>query len=568
MNRPQEMQVFKDKSPAHTQIELEGQSSYDRDRDDLARLGKKQVLKRNFGFMSMLGFSCTIMVTWEGMLVYVTIQPFRLQHPADKHLVSSSPDFRMEVPLVSSTASLLPGLGPCVSSPPYLNWSLWLQRQYYWVAMLAPPSSRRFLSYITGFLTVAGWQALTASGAFLCGTLIQGLIALTHPEYNPQRWHGTLLLWSVILVAVIVNTIISSLLPKLECLILIIHVLGFFAVLIPLVYMAPHGDAASVFTVFLNEGGWQTTGLSFMIGLTGNVFAFLGTDAAIHMSEEISNASLNVPRSMLASVMLNGTLGFAMLIAVLFCLGDIEQVIETNTGYPFMAIFQNATQSAGGAAAMASVVVTLGICATIAFLASSSRMTWSFARDRGLPLSKYLGKVEPRSSIPLIAIITTVIISILLSLINIGSSTAFNQVISLTINSLYASYFLACALLLQRRLDGSISSAPSAYDDPRGGGSKQKIITIGSDNSDGEPDIVNLTWGPFRVPGALGVAVNVAALVYMAVIIFFSFWPPLRPTTAENMNYSVLVTGFVICFSIVYYLVYAKKTYKGPLVEV
>lgn len=112
------------------------------------------------------------------------------------------------------------------------------------------------------------------------------------------------------------------------------------------------------------------------------------------MSEEISNASLNVPRSMLASVMLNGTLGFAMLIAVLFCLGDIEQVIETNTGYPFMAIFQNATQSAGGAAAMASVVVTLGICATIAFLASSSRMTWSFARDRGLPLSKYLGKVK------------------------------------------------------------------------------------------------------------------------------------------------------------------------------
>ncbi|KAL9000336.1 MAG: hypothetical protein Q9169_001053 [Polycauliona sp. 2 TL-2023] len=62
------------KSPEHTQIELEHQSSYDRDRDELARLGKRQVLKRNFGFMSMLGFSCTIMVTWEGMLVYVTAQ--------------------------------------------------------------------------------------------------------------------------------------------------------------------------------------------------------------------------------------------------------------------------------------------------------------------------------------------------------------------------------------------------------------------------------------------------------------------------------------------------------------
>ncbi|KAL9018592.1 MAG: hypothetical protein Q9185_004108 [Variospora sp. 1 TL-2023] len=267
--------------------------------------------------------------------------------------------------------------------------------------------------------------------------------------------------------------------------------------------------------------------------------------------------------------MLNGTLGFAMLVAVLFCLGDIEQVIETNTGYPFMEIFLNATQSVGGAAAMASLVATLGICATIALLASSSRMTWSFARDRGLPFSRYLGKVEPRSQIPLVAILLTVIISILLSLINIGSVTAFNQIISLTISGLYGSYLIAAALLLVRRLDGSISVAASSYEpDAR----KTKIIDQ-DNSSDGEgvggsDIVVNLTWGPFRVPGALGVAANIAGMVYMVVIIFFSFWPPFRPVTPENMNYSVLVTGFVICFSIVYYLVHGKRAYKGPLVEV
>ncbi|KAL8978769.1 MAG: hypothetical protein Q9177_006312 [Variospora cf. flavescens] len=243
-----------------------------------------------------------------------------------------------------------------------------------------------------------------------------------------------------------------------------------------------------------------------------------------------------------------------------------------------MEIFLNATQSVGGAAAMASIVVTLGICATIALLASSSRMTWSFARDRGLPFSRYLGKlthlpkipqVEPRSQIPLVAILLTVIISILLSLINIGSVTAFNQIISLTISGLYGSYLIAAALLLVRRLDGSISLAASSYEpDAR----KTKIIDQ-DNSSDGEgvggsDIVVNLTWGPFRVPGALGVATNVAGMVYMVVIIFFSFWPPLRPVTPQNMNYSVLVTGFVICFSIVYYLVHGKRTYKGPLVEV
>lgn len=159
--------------------------------------------------------------------------------------------------------------------------------------MLAPPSSRKFFSYITGnrfppiaygfvltvfpgWLTVAGWQAFAASGGFLTGTIIQGLIVMNHPDYNFQRWHGTLLFWAVILVAVLVNTIMLNLLPKIESVILVIHVLGFFAILIPLVYMAPHGTASDVFTVFVNGGGWKTTGLSFFVGITGNVFAFLG----------------------------------------------------------------------------------------------------------------------------------------------------------------------------------------------------------------------------------------------------------------------------------------------------
>lgn len=42
---------------------------WDRDAAQLTRLGKTPVLKRNFGFMSLLGFSCTVLVTWEGTLL-------------------------------------------------------------------------------------------------------------------------------------------------------------------------------------------------------------------------------------------------------------------------------------------------------------------------------------------------------------------------------------------------------------------------------------------------------------------------------------------------------------------
>jgi hypothetical protein len=66
-------------------------------------------------------------------------------------------------------------------------------------------------------------------------------------------------------------------------LILILHVLGFFAILIPLVILGPHGDVEELFTTFVNNGGWPSQGLSFMVGMMGNVFAFVGTDAAFHV---------------------------------------------------------------------------------------------------------------------------------------------------------------------------------------------------------------------------------------------------------------------------------------------
>lgn len=112
------------------------------------------------------------------------------------------------------------------------------------------------------------------------------------------------------------------------------------------------------------------------------------------MSEEIRNPSKIVPASMIASMTLNGILGFGMLVAVLFCSGNIEEALATGTGYPFMEIFLKGTQSVNGSAAMIAIIIILAMCATIAVLASSSRLTWSFARDRGLPGWRLLRQVS------------------------------------------------------------------------------------------------------------------------------------------------------------------------------
>jgi len=93
------------------------------------------------------------------------------------------------------------------------------------------------------------------------------------------------------------------------------------------------------------------------------------------------------------SVILNGVFGFAMIIAVLFCIGDLDAALSTNTGYPFMEILLQATNSVPGSAAMAALITVLALCATVGLLASTSRMFWSFSRDRGLPGWKTLQTV-------------------------------------------------------------------------------------------------------------------------------------------------------------------------------
>jgi choline transport protein len=264
--------------------------------------------------------------------------------------------------------------------------------------MLAPRRFQKFLSYITAWVTLCGWQAAAASGAFASGTFVQGLIVLCNPSYEPKGWQNTLFAWAILVFGTTINTLATGLLPNFEGLILILHICGFFAILIPLVYLAPHGSASDIFTTFYNFGGWNTQTYSFFIGLVGPVYSFIGGDCAVHMAEEIKNASIVVPRALLTSIVINGSLGFGMLLALLFSIGDLSlvptTVLATPLGFPFIQVFLNATGSIAGSAVMASIVLVLGISASVGVLASSSRMFWSFARDRGLPFSYYISRVS------------------------------------------------------------------------------------------------------------------------------------------------------------------------------
>ena len=174
---------------------------------------------------------------------------------------------------------------------------------------------------------------------------------------------------------------------------MVLHVVGFFAVLVPLIYLSAHSDVNVIFTTFTNEGGWPTQGLAFMTILSGAVFDILGSDSVIHMAEETQNAAIVAPKSMFISVIFNGFLGLATLIATLICADNLDDALKSRTGFAFMAIFQQATQSVAGAMIMSIIVFLMQMFAAIGIMAATSRVLWSFARDHGVPGWQTLIKV-------------------------------------------------------------------------------------------------------------------------------------------------------------------------------
>jgi amino acid transporter len=358
--------------------------------------------------------------------------------------------------------------------------------------------------------------------------MIQGLLILDNPNYVPKPWQGTLLVIAIVAFCIIFNTFLAKRLPMVEGMVLIIHILGFFAVLVPLWVLAPRSSPKEVFTEFSNFGGWSSTGLAFMVGLLAPVYTLIGADSAVHMSEEIKDASIVLPRAIIWAASVNGTLGFIMVITFCFTLGNVADVLESPTGYPFIQVFFNATQSNAGTSIMTAILIVNITSACISTVATVSRQTWSFARDRGLPFSDFIAHVKPGWNIPLNSVIITFAITTLLSLINIGSSAAFNAIGSLAVSALLATYIISFSCLILRRMRGNLP--PSRW-----------------------------TLGRFGLP------INIGAVAYLLVVWVFIFFPVTTPVTAESMNWNVVMFCGTMLFAVAYYFLGGGRTYTSPV---
>ena len=194
---------------------------------------------------------------------------------------------------------------------------------------------------------------------------------------------------------------------------LLIHWAAWLAIVVTLWVTSPRGKASEVIFTFTDGGGWGSAAGATLVGVLTAWSVFVGYDSSVHMStfdqvaifvflrllilcvaENAKDASKTIPYSIFTAFATNAVLSFIMAITLIFCVGDVTQVVSDTSLTPFVVIFYNSTKSRAGTVLMVLPVIITFWAALVSQLATASRQLWAFARDGGVPWAHLLAPVR------------------------------------------------------------------------------------------------------------------------------------------------------------------------------
>ncbi|KAG6374151.1 amino acid transporter [Boletus reticuloceps] len=433
---------------------------------------------------------------------------------------------------------------------------------YYWCYRLAPPRYKLIFSWINGWLNLVGNWTITLSVTFgipqhcppkvivsprtFSGTaqLIVAGVGIYLPEWVATPWQTYVIFLGVTAVACGFCLFFNKYLPSIDIACACWTALGIIITLICVSAKATAGrrPASFAFDGFEPASGW-TPGWSFFIGLLPvseslfrtsetNLRGLLGTVTS--MAEEVHDPSKILPKAISLSVPIGTIWGVVFLLPILFTLPDVTTLLQVSSGQPIGVMFTLIMGSqAGGFGLVTKLELThlvfgVGMFCAISISCAASRATWAFARDKAIPFHAHFSKISPLlPDVPVNALLLSTFIQVLLGLIYLGSSAAFNAFVGVAVMCLGASYALPVAISLAGRRR-EVSDAP------------------------------------FQLGAGVGTVVNTIAVLWVAFAIVLFSMPAIVPVTRVTMNYaSVVFIGFAVV-SAVWYWINGRFHYTGP----
>ncbi|KAK5116935.1 hypothetical protein LTR62_006656 [Meristemomyces frigidus] len=158
---------------------------------------------------------------------------------------------------------------------------------------------------------------------------------------------------------------------------------------------------------------------------------------------------------------------------------------------------------------------------------------WSYIAhlraDKGLPGSNWIGHMDKRYQIPFNAICLMSLCAALLSVVVIGSQTAFSVLVSLSTLGIMTTYLISVGCVLLKHL-------------------RSRTLPYGR-------------WSFER----FGTAVNAFAVLYRLFIVIVCCFPSTQPVDAATANWAPLIWFAVIGLVAVRYGLHGRRAYTPPV---
>jgi urea carboxylase system permease len=230
----------------------------------------------------------------------------------------------------------------------------------------------------------------------------------------------------------------------------------------------------------------------FLISALMAAYVMVGFDSAGELSEETHDPRRTAPTAILKALAVSGLGGALLLVGGILAAPSLTNGNLATGGLPYVVTSNLSTPL--GKVLLADVAIAICVC-TLAIQTAAMRMMFSLSRDGALPFSAQLARVSPRTGTPLLPALATGVLAIAILVVNVGEASLFTALTSVCIVMLYGAYLLVTVPMLIRRLG-----------------------TRGWPEADLERD------GLFSL-GRFGIAVNVIAVVYGALMMVNLAWP-------------------------------------------
>ncbi|KAF2456314.1 putative amino acid permease [Lineolata rhizophorae] len=399
--------------------------------------------------------------------------------------------------------------------------------QYHFAFMVSPPSIRAPVAFIMGWLSVLAWGLTTASAVIVVAQITSSVAAFNNPGYEPTQWQIYLMSALAIILCGTVACLLPKLLPLVNQSFFAFSLLGFVVSFVAVLAGSDTKQSGDVvFVEFINNTGWSD-GTAFMVAVGTCMYSFLATDATTHIAEEVPNPGRHVPRVMMLTMAIGIFTSVCWAVAFMFSTNDLDDVV--GSALPIFSVYHQALSSSAAASAFSIWLMWLYWGASIGCIATTGRLAWAFARDNGFPFSRFLAKVHPTLKMPVNATVVSVTFVVLYNLIYIGSTTAFNSIISMCILALNITYAIPQGIVLWYGRDKVLP---------------KRQFNLGP------------IFGPFC---------NAFSCLWVTLYTVLFCLPVYYPPTVEDMNYvSVVLVGIVVAIAAFWFLG-KRKTFVGPV---